>query len=83
MKINHEFYMEFSPTELANEIWELDSEEQAELINRISDIFEANPYNFNMQLEFVREVYEKKYTTEEIRKNKRMIDKVSEYLNDI
>ena len=53
MKINRDLDIELSPREVANEIWDMSSNEQASLLCNLADIYQANFADFCMQLEYV------------------------------
>lgn len=81
MKINRDLNIELSPREVADEIWDMTSDEQASLLNNLADIYEAYFPNFCMQLEYVYGEFENDYGETEQKKVVRMLEKMIEYFD--
>ena len=81
MKINRDLNIELSPREVADEIWNMASDEQASLLNNLADIYEAFVPNFCMQLEYVYGEFENDYGEAEQKKVVRMLEKMVEYFD--
>ena len=82
MKIEREINIEFTPKEVVNEMWDMASFEQAELMLHIADLWCADPYHFSMQLEFIRNEFENDYSADEILKIKNLIGKLVDFFAD-
>ena len=81
MKINRDLNIELSPREVADEIWDMTSDEQASLLNNLADIYEADFPNFCMQLEYVYGEFENDYGETEQKKVVRMLETMVEYFD--
>ena len=81
MKINRDLNIELSPREVADEIWDMASDEQASLLNNLADIYEACFSNFCMQLEYVYGEFENDYNEAEQEKVVKMLKKMVEYFD--
>ena len=81
MKINRDLNIELSPREVADEIWNMASDEQASLLNNLADIYEAYFPNFSMQLEYVYGEFENDYGEAEKKKVVRMLETMVEYFD--
>lgn len=81
MKINRDLNIELSPREVADEIWNMASDEQASLLNDLADIYESYFPNFCMQLEYVYGEFENDYSEAEQEKVVRMLKKMVEYFD--
>lgn len=81
MKINRDLNIELSPREVADEIWNMASDEQASLLNNLADIYEAYFPNFCMQLEYVYGEFENDYGEAEKKKVVRMLETMVEYFD--
>lgn len=51
--ITREVDIEMNPKELAEEFWNMDSEQQAEFFNELADIIEENQGRGIMQLDYI------------------------------
>lgn len=80
MKINRDLNIELSPREVADEIWDMASDEQASLLNNLADIYEADVPHFCMQLEYVYQELKDDYGEVE-QKIVRMLEKMVEYFD--
>ena len=81
MKINRDLNIELSPREVADEIWDMTSDEQASLLNNLADIYEAFLPHFCMQLEHVYGEFENDYGEAEKKKVVRMLETMVEYFD--
>ena len=81
MKINRDLNIELSPREVADEIWDMASDEQASLLNNLADIYEADFPHFCMQLEYVYGEFENDYGETEQKKVVRMLETMVEYFD--
>lgn len=81
MKINRDLNIELSPREVADEIWDMTSDEQASLLNNLADIYEAYFPDFCMQLEYVYGEFENDYSEAEKEKVVSMLKKMVEYFD--
>jgi hypothetical protein len=79
--LNRDLNIELSPREVADEIWDMASDEQASLLNNLADIYEAFFPNFCMQLECVRGEFENDYSEAEQKKVVRMLETMVEYFD--
>ena len=80
MKINRDLDIELSPREVANEIWDMCSIEQASLLCNLADIYQANYADFCMQLEYICADLEKDYNEAERELIIDMIKELQEYV---
>ena len=81
MILNRDLNIELSPREVADEIWDMTSAEQASLLNNLADIYQANFPNFCMQLEYVYGDFEDDYGETEQKKVVRMLETMVEYFD--
>ena len=81
MKVNRDLNIELSPREVADEIWDMTSDEQASLLNNLADIYESYFSNFCMQLEHVYGEFENDYSEVEQKKVVRMLETMVEYFD--
>ena len=81
MLLNRDLNIELSPREVADEIWDMTSDEQASLLNNLADIYEAYFPNFCMQLEYVYGEFENDYGKAEQKKVVRMLETMVEYFD--
>ena len=81
MILNRDLNIELSPREVADEIWDMASDEQASLLNNLADIYEAFVPNFCMQLEYVYGEFENDYGEAEKKKVVRMLETMVEYFD--
>ena len=79
MILNRDLNIELSPREVADEIWDMTSDEQASLLNNLADIYEAYVPKFCMQLEYVYGEFENDYGEAEKKKVVRMLETMVEY----
>lgn len=80
MIVNRDLNIELSPREVADEIWDMASDEQASLLNNLADIYEADVPHFCMQLEYVYQELKDDYGEVE-QKIVRMLEKMVEYFD--
>lgn len=81
MILNRDLNIELSPREVADEIWDMTSVEQASLLNNLADIFQADFPHFCLQLGFVCGDFEDDYSEAEQEKVVRMLKTMVEYFD--
>ena len=81
MKINRDLNIELSPREVADEIWDMTSDEQASLLNNLADIYQADLPHFCLQLGSVCEDFKNDYGEAEKKKVVRMLETMVEYFD--
>ncbi len=81
MILNRDLNIELSPREIADEIWDMASNEQASLLNNLADIYQANFPNFCMQLEYAYQDLKDDYGEAEQKKVVRMLETMVEYFD--
>lgn len=68
--------------EIANEIWDMEDTEQADLILALSQIYDNNTTNFLMQFLNVNEVFNQELAIQEKTKIIHMFESILEYLKE-
>lgn len=81
MILNRDLNIELSPREVADEIWDMGSDEQASLLNNLADIYQADFLHFCLQLEGVCGEFENDYGETEQKKVVRMLKTMVEYFD--
>lgn len=81
MIVNRDLNIELSPREVADEIWDMASDEQASLLNNLADIYQSAFPNFCRQLEFVYQEFEDDYSEAEQEKVVRMLKTMVEHFD--
>ena len=81
MKVNRDLNIELSPREVADEIWDMTSDEQASLLNNLADIYQADFPHFCLQLGCVCGEFEDDYGEAEQKKVVRMLETMVEYFD--
>lgn len=81
MILNRDLNIELSPREVADEIWDMASVEQASLLNNLADIYQTDFPNFCMQLEYVYREFKGDCGEAEKEKVVRMLKKMVEYFD--
>lgn len=79
MIINRDLNIELSPREVADEIWDMTSVEQASLLNNLADIYQADFPHFCLQLGCVCGEFEDDYGEAEQKKVVSMLKTMVEY----
>lgn len=81
MIVNRDLNIELSPREVADEIWDMASDEHASLLNNLADIYQADFPNFCMQLEYVYQEFKNDYGEAEQKKVVEMLKTMVEYFD--
>lgn len=81
MIINRDLHIELSPREVADEIWDMASDEQASLLNNLADIYQADFPHFCLQLGCVCGDFKDDYSETEQKKVVRMLETMVEYFD--
>lgn len=81
MILNRDLNIELSPREIADEIWDMTSVDQASLLNNLADIYQADFPHFCLQLGWVSGEFEDDYSEAEKEKVVRMLKTMVEYFD--
>ena len=71
-----------TPREIANEIWEMSSGEQADLILALSHIYDKKTPNVLMQISYINDVINEELTWEEKTKIIHLFESIVEYFKE-
>lgn len=79
MIINRDLTIELSPREVADEIWDMDSVDQASLLSNLANIYLVHFPQFCMQLEYVRCEFLNDYSKAEQQLVVKMLEEMLDY----